>query len=218
MKNIVVFGAGGRTGKYLVQYGVEAGHQVTAFDRHAAMENCIKHPNCTHMSGDIYNQEQVEKAIEGKDVVISAIGTNQIDGPAVNLMSDGMKAFTAAMKKFGVKRVLAVGGLAVLQLNETMQLIDKPDYPAEYKNVGLGHNKVYKVFQETDLDWTFVCCPNIEDFPRRGKYNVNKDYPAPGVFQISTGNLADFILKEMEENKFLKTRVGIANEMLEVRS
>jgi putative NADH-flavin reductase len=218
MKNIVVFGAAGRTGKYLVQYALEAGHHVTAFDRHAATAETTTHPNYTHIAGDVYKQDQVEKAIEGKDVVISAIGTNQIEGPAVNLMSDGMKVFTAAMKKSGVKRVLAVGGLAVLQLNETMQLIDKPDYPAEYKNVGLGHNKVYKVFLETDLDWTFVCCPNIDDYPRRGKYNVKKDYPAEGVFQISTGNLADFILREMEENKFLKTRVGIANEMLEPRS
>jgi putative NADH-flavin reductase len=212
MKNIIVFGAAGRTGKYLVQYGLEAGHHVTSFDRHPEMPDSFRHPNLTHIAGDVYNLEQVEKAIEGKEVVISAIGTNQIDGPAVNLMSDGMKNFTAAMKKSGVKRVLAVGGLAVLQLNETMQLIDKPDYPAEYKNVGLGHNKVYKVFLETGLDWTFVCCPNIEDHPRGGKYNVKKDYPAEGVFAISTGNLADFILKEMEENKFVKSRVGIANE------
>ena len=211
MKNIIVFGAAGRTGKYVVQYGLEAGHHVTAFDRHPEAPNAIRHPNFTHIVGDVYNQEQVEKAIEGKDVVISTIGTNQIDGPAVNLMSDGMKMFTATMKKFGIKRVLAVGGLAVLQMNETTQLIDKPDYPAEYKNVGIGHNKVYKVFLETDLDWTFVCCPNIEDHPRGGKYNVNKDYPAQGVFAISTGNLADFILKEMEENKFVKSRVGIAN-------
>lgn len=211
MKRIVVFGAAGRTGKYIVQYGLEAGHHVTAFDRHPDTPYAITHPNFTHLVGDVYSEEDVEKAIEGQDVVISAIGTNQIDGPAVNLMSDGMKLFTAAMKKFGVKRVLAVGGLAVLQLNETMQLIDKPDYPAEYKTVGLGHNKVYKVFLETDLDWTFVCCPNIEDHARSGKYNVNKDYPAQGVFAISTGNLADFILKEMEENKFVKSRVGIAN-------
>ena len=215
MKNIVVFGAAGRTGKYVVKYALEAGHKVTAFDRHVANNDTPNHQNYTHFAGDIYNQQQVEEAIAGKDVVISTIGTNQIDGPAVNLMSDGMKAFTAAMKKLGVKRVLAVGGLAVLQLNETMQLIDKPDYPAEYKNVGIGHNKVYLVLKETDLDWTFVCCPNIDDYPRHGKYNVNKDYPAPGVFQISTGNLADFILKEMEANNFLRTRVGIANEILE---
>ena len=213
MKNVVVFGATGRTGKYIVQYALEAGHQVTAFDHHAD-KLTFNNPNLHIAVGDVYNREQVEKAIEGKDVVISALGTTKIDGDAVNLMSDAMKLFSEIMKEKGIKRVLAIGGLAVLQLNETMQLIDKPDYPAEYKNVGLGHNKVYKVFLETELDWTFVCCPNIDDHPRGGKYNLNKDYPAPGVFQISTGNLADFIVKEMEANQFLKTRVGIANETL----
>ena len=214
MKNIVVFGATGRTGKYIVQYALQAGHQVTAFDHHAD-KLAFNHPNLHIAVGDVYNREQVEKAIEGKDVVISALGTTKIDGDAVNLMSDAMKLFSEIMKEKGIKRVLAVGGLAVLQLNETMQLIDKPDYPAEYKNVGLGHNKVYKVFLGTDLDWTFVCCPNIDDYPRGGTYNLNKNYPAPGVFQISTGNLADFIVKEMVAGQFLKTRVGIANEVLQ---
>jgi len=213
MKNIVVFGATGRTGKYIVQYALEAGHQVTAFDHHAD-KLTFNSPDLHIAVGDVYNREQVENAIAGKDVVISVLGTTKIDGPAVNLMSDAMKLFVEIMKQNNIKRVLGVGGLAVLQMNETTQLIDKPDYPAEYKNVGEGHNKVYKVLRETDLDWTFVCCPNIDDFPRQGKYNVNKDYPAEGVFQISTGNLADFILKEMEENKFLKTRVGIANQIL----
>ena len=211
MKNIIVFGAAGRTGKFIVQYALEAGHKVTAFVLHASHLN-VSQPQLEVIAGDVLNEhEKVKAAIKGKDVVISSLGTNQIDGDAVNLMSDAMKVFVAAMSEYGIKRVLAVGGLAVLQMNETIQLIDKPDYPAQYKNVGEGHNKVYKVLRQTNLDWTFVCCPNIIDGPRTGKYNVNKDYPAEGQFQIFTGDLADFIVKEMSENKFLATRVGIAN-------
>ncbi|MDB5284944.1 MAG: putative NADH-flavin reductase [Bacteroidota bacterium] len=211
MKNIVVFGAAGRTGKYVVQYALEAGHKVTAFVLHPS-HLTVSHPNLEIVAGDVlHEEEKVAGVIKGKDVVISVVGTNQIDGDAVNLMSDAVKIFVKAMNEFGIKRVLAVGGLAVLQLNETMQMIDKPDYPAQYKNIGQGHNKVYKVLRETKLDWTFVCCPDIIDGPKTGKYNVNKDYPAEGQFQIFTGDLADFILKEMIENKFLATRVGIAN-------
>ena len=211
MKNIVVFGAAGRTGKFIVQYALEAGHKVTAFVLHPS-HLTVAHPNLEIIAGDVLGEpEKVKTAIKGKDVVISSLGTNQIEGDAVNMMSEAMKIFVEAMNEYGIKRVLAVGGLAVLQLNETMQLIDKPDYPAEYKNVGEGHNKVYKVLRQTNLNWTFVCCPNIIDGAPTGKYNVNKDYPAEGQFQIFTGDLADFIVKEMEENKFLATRVGIAN-------
>ena len=211
MKNIVVFGAAGRTGKYVVQYALEVGHHVRAYVLHPS-HLTIAHQQLEVIAGDVLSEhEKVKAAIKGTDVTISTLGTNQIDGDAVNLMSEAMKIFVEAMNENGITRVLAVGGLAVLQLNETMQLIDKPDYPAEYKNVGEGHNKVYKVLRPTNLDWTFVCCPNIIDGPRTGKYNVNKDYPAKGQFQIFTGDLADFIVKEMEANQFLGTRVGIAN-------
>ena len=127
MKKIVVFGAAGRTGKMVVAYALEAGHQVTAFVRNNGLE--INHPNLTTIKGDVYNQSQVEQAIAGQEVVISTLGTNDITGDAVNLMSDAMKLFVDAMQKHGIKRVLAVGGLGVLQMNETMQLLDKPDYP-----------------------------------------------------------------------------------------
>jgi putative NADH-flavin reductase len=209
MKNIIVFGASGRTGKMVVQYALEAGHRVTAFDHNHTL--AITHPQLNLLQGSVYDTEMVFEAIKGHDVVISTLGVRQIDGDAVNLMSDAMKVFVEVMETQGIKRVLAVGGLAVLQLNENMQLIDKPDYPAEYKNVGEGHNKVYKVLRVTDLDWTFVGCPDIIDGVKTGHYNVNKNYPAKGKFQIFTGDLADFILKEMEANQFLKTRVGIAN-------
>lgn len=209
MKKIVVFGAAGRTGRMVVAYALEAGHQVTAFVRNHGLE--INHPNLTTIRGDVYNQSQVEQAIAGQEVVISTLGTNDITGDAVNLMSDAMKLFVDAMQKHGIKRVLAVGGLGVLQMNETMQLLDKPDYPAEYKNVGEGHNKVYKVLRETNLDWTFICCPNIVDGNRSGTYRVKKDYKPEGEFEIKTGDLADFILTEMEANQFTGTRVGICN-------
>jgi putative NADH-flavin reductase len=209
MKKIIVYGANGRTGRMVVKYALQAGYSVTAYIRED--DYYLSHPSLTVVRGNALDKEQAINAMKGHDVVISALGTNQINGPAVNLMSDGMKIFVEGMNKWGIKRVLAVGGLAVLQLNDVMQMIDKPDYPAEYKNVGDGHNKVYKVLRETNLEWTFVCCPNIVDGERTGKYNTKKDYPAEGQFQIFTGDLADFILREMEKNDYLKARVGIAN-------
>ncbi len=209
MKNIIVFGASGRTGKYVVQYALQAGHKVTAFVHQQS--SAFTHPNLSVITGDVNNKDKVVHSIKGHDVIISTLGAKQIEGDAVNLMSNAMKIFVEAMNTFGIKRVLAVGGLGVLQLNETTQLLDKPDYPAQYKSIGEGHNKVYKVLRETQLDWTFACCPDIIDGERTGKYNLKKDYPAEGKYQILTGDLADFLVKELSENNFLKTRVGIAN-------
>lgn len=209
MKKIIVFGAAGRTGKYVVQYALDAGHEVAAFIRHSSLS--IQHPNLSIITGDIYEEQKISDAISGKDVVISTLGTKNIEGPEVNLMGDAMKLFLKAMKQHQVKRVLAVGGLAVLQFNDTMQLLDKPDYPVQYRNVGQGHNGVYRLMEASETDWTFIACPDIIAHPRTGNYRTNKNYPAKGLFKINTGDLADFIVKEIAENRFTKTRVGICN-------
>jgi putative NADH-flavin reductase len=209
MKHMIVFGASGRTGKYIVKYALEAGYKVTAFVHREAYD--IVHDNLDIVVGDVYDDNKVISSIKGHDVVISSLGTQQIEGDAVDLMSDAMKIFVGAMELYGIKRVLAIGGIGVLQLNETMQILDKPDYPAQFKNVGEGHNKVFHVLRQTDLDWTFVCCPDIILGDKTGKYAVKKNYPAEGIGHILTGDLADFIIKESSENNFLRTRVGINN-------
>ena len=209
MKKIIVFGAAGRTGKYVVRYALEAGYEVTAFIRHSTLP--FQHPKLFIITGDVLDEQKISDAITGKDVVISTLGTKNIQGPEVNLMGDAMKLFLKAIKQHQVKRVLAVGGLAVLQFNDTMQLLDKPDYPAQYRNVGEGHNRVYRLMEASETDWTFIACPDIIDHPRTGNYNTKKNYPANGLFKINTGDVADFIIKEMAENQFVKTRVGICN-------
>lgn len=209
MKEIVVIGAAGRTGQSVVQYALEAGHSVTAFVHNRPVQ--IIHPHLTIVKGDVNDAEAIEAAIRGQDVVISTLGAKSIEGDAVDLMSDAMRIIVAAMNKYDVDRVFAVGGLGVLQHNESMQLLDKPDYPEQYKNIGEGHNKVYKVLRNTGLNWTFICCPDIIDGVRTGEYSVMKDYAPEGEFHIYTGDIAGFIVKEIEENKFLKTRIGIKN-------
>lgn len=209
MQKVIVFGAAGRTGKYVVQYALDAGYAVTAFVHRNTVP--VQHYNLTIVEGDVLDAEKISALIKGHDVVISTLGAPSIEGDAVNLMSNAMKVFIAGMQQHGVKRMLAVGGLGVLQMNETTQLLYKPDYPQQYFNIGEGHNKVYKVLQASNTNWTFICCPDIIDGPRTGKYQVKKDYPADGLYQIYTGDIADFMLKEIAENKFVQTRVGIAN-------
>ncbi|MBL0310394.1 MAG: SDR family oxidoreductase [Bacteroidetes bacterium] len=209
MKKVIVFGATGRTGRYIVQYALEAGHEVTAFARNN--KSVVKHPGLSVVEGNALDEQAVLNSIKGNEVVISALGTDQLEGDAVNMMSEAMKIFIRAMKENNILRVLAVGGLGVLQFNETMQLLDKPDYSPKYKAIGEGHNKVYQVLRQSQMDWTYVCCPDIVAAVKTERYRVNKDYPAEGLFKINTGDLANFIVKEMVEDKFLKTRVGICN-------
>lgn len=206
---VIVFGANGRTGKYIVQYALNEGHEVTAYLRDKA-KLPVEHQNLTFIEGDAYDKEKIENAVEGNEIVISALGQANISGQ-VNLMGDAMKLIIPAMKKHGIKRLLAVGGLGVLQANETTLRMDMQGFPDIYKPVSAGHLRVYMLLKDSGLEWTFVCCPDIPDAPKTGDYKLKRDYAAPGNFTINTGDVADFMIKEMEANNFLNTRVGISS-------
>ncbi|HRN93969.1 MAG: SDR family oxidoreductase [Chitinophagales bacterium] len=206
---ISVIGANGRTGKHIVEQALAKGWQVVAYLRNKE-KLPIENSNLSFVEGDAYDTAKISEAIQDSDAVISALGQSNITGD-VSLMSDGMKHIIPAMEKHHIKRVIAVGGLGALQANETTLIKDLPDFPAAYKNVSEGHFKVFDVLRKTNLDWTFICCPDLPDGEKTGAYHLRKDFVPKGEGKIFTGDVADFILKELEANQYLKTRVGISN-------
>jgi putative NADH-flavin reductase len=76
----------------------------------------------------------------------------------------------------------------------------------------MEHLQAYKSLQDSKLDWTFVCSPDIKDEVSTGNYTTNKDYPPkPNHNRIAAGDLAAFMLAAAEKNEYLKCRVGISN-------
>ena len=124
----------------------------------------------------------------------------------------GMKNIIKQMQKAGVKRIIAIGGMGVLNADENSLLVDKDDYPAEYKAVGFEHKKAYELLNESGLDWTFVCPPNIINEGPTGSYVTKADYPPDeNKYKINAGDLAMMMLNELEKNEYIKHRVGISN-------
>jgi putative NADH-flavin reductase len=209
--NILVVGANGRTGTYLVRYALDKGWKVTAYLRNKDKLIAWHESLLTVVEGDAYDYEKIAAATKGKDVVISALGVVDVDGD-VSLMSEGAKRMVAGMQQHGVRRIIAIGGMGTLNADESGTLLkDTPDYPAAYKNVAEGHFKAWEVLQQSGMSYTFVCCPWIPDAPRTGIYETKKDYMPFGKNHINTGDLADFILSEAEHNQFPNCRVGITN-------
>ncbi|HLF88268.1 MAG TPA: NAD(P)H-binding protein [Anaerolineales bacterium] len=70
---LTIFGATGRTGRYLVEQALDAGHNVTAYVRNPAKLR-YKHENLHVVQGEITEVGKVVEAIAGADAVISALG------------------------------------------------------------------------------------------------------------------------------------------------
>lgn len=209
---VTVFGATGRTGKYIVRMALAKGHYVKAFGRNieSLIDADLNNDKLEAIKGFVFDETDVLKTISGSDAVFSALGGG-IDGTD-KTRSLGIKNITQQMQKAGVKRILAVGGMGSLKDDEYGYRLNRPDYPVVFKAVSAEHLQAYQYLKVSNLDWTFVCPPDIKDGLATGKYIISEDYkPVPYVNKIYAGDIADFMLKEAELNQYINKRVGICS-------
>jgi hypothetical protein len=210
---ITIFGATGMVGKPLVKSALAAGHTVIAFGRDVTslLDEDEANDYLKAYKGYVFDEQEVYEAINGSDAVISVLG-GAFDG-SDKTRSLGMKNIIKQMDKAGVTRIVALGGMGILNAKEDGLIIDQPSYPTEYLPVGKEHLQAYQFLKESNLDWTFVCAPDIKDEASTGSYITRKDYPpASNQPRITAGDLAAFMLSEVSRNEFVRSRVGIANQ------
>ncbi len=100
---VLVVGATGGTGKHAMRMLLERGDEVTALVRSpASME--IKHDRLRLVIGDARNPEDVERAAEGQDAILVALGARSLG--KTDLQERFFTNVVAAMKKHGVKRIV----------------------------------------------------------------------------------------------------------------
>lgn len=200
---IVVFGASGGVGFQVVKQALEVGHGVTAFVRSPEKFE-IQHENLTVFEGDALDAQAVEKAIAGQTAVVSALGPTR--PPIPHMMEISAKNIVAGMARHGVRRLVSTTGAGVRQPE------DQPKFADLFigfllnllaKAVVLDSAENVKIIQASDLDWTIVRYPRLMDGAHTRKYKVgyvSKDSST----QLSRADGADFVLKELEEQKWLR--------------
>ena len=112
------------------------------------------------------------------------------------------------------QRLLVVGGAGSLYVAPGLQLIDTPDFPAEYKEGAEGARQALNLLKtETALAWSFISPPALlQPGARSGQFRIggdqllmNGDAPA----QISVADLAVAIIDELERPHHLRQRFTV---------
>ncbi len=212
--NLIVFGATGLVGKQLVQQALFKGHHVKAFGRNVYTNDFLhedkQSENLQLIQGALFDATEVYNAIRGCDAVLSAIGGGYDGTDKTRTL--GIKNIIAQMKKASVKRIIAIGAEGMLNAGDGKLLMEQDDYPPEYLPVSMEHKKAFELLNESGLDWTIACPSNITDAGATGNYTTASDQlPASNRSQINAGDLAMFMLNELQKNEYLKQRVGISN-------
>jgi putative NADH-flavin reductase len=113
-----------------------------------------------------------------------------------------------------VKRFIVIGGAGSLEVAPGVQLIDTPQFPAEYKPASsAARDYLRELNQEKELEWTYFS-PAILMGPdhagvRRGQYRLGLDNPvfdAEGKSDLSVEDLAVVIADELEKPMHVRMR------------
>ncbi|MEM9886348.1 MAG: SDR family oxidoreductase [Bacteroidota bacterium] len=202
-KRIALLGASGQTGSEFLKKALAAGYQVKALVRTPAKVEA-KHENLNILQGDVLILADVEQLVKDTDMVVSLFGHVK-DSPE-HLQTNGTKNIVAAMKKYGVKRIISLsgGGLPYPEkdqpkfMDKTIRFIMKVAVP-KVLNDAIDH---HKVLVNSGLDWTIVRGPRLTNGAEKGEYRIGWVGVNAGT-QISRADLADFILKQVESSEFV---------------
>jgi putative NADH-flavin reductase len=207
---VLIIGATGGTGRQLVRQALEQGHEVTAFVRNPRRLK-MEHPNLRIVQGDVLDYALVESAMQGQNAVLSALGHKHLFWPTT-ILSRGTENIMRAMKHCGVPRLIcesslgvgdAVGRLGLLATLLFVPLI-LPFYFWD------------RVRQETliadniDIDWVIVRPAALTNGPSRGDYRHGfKLGSYVWSSRVSRADVADFMLKQLNDDTYVGTAPGI---------
>jgi putative NADH-flavin reductase len=197
-----IFGATGRTGKHLIEQALSQGHSVTAFAR-TPSKLSVSHPQLHIIQGDVLKPESVEIAVKGQDVVVSVLGLKH-GGPSTTLV-DGTENIIRAMKKHGVERVLCVltAGFLDEQVDSLIGKLLLWFYRLNAKAYLTPARLQYQSLQQSGLKWTAIRAVLLNEGVSKGRYRVAEvNIPRAG-YQINTGDMAEFILKQLSSEEFI---------------
>ncbi len=207
---VIVFGSTGTIGKHVIEQSLEKGHEVVAFCRDASKLSEFKHQNLNTIEGDVLHLDDVSNAIKGQDVVIIALGSGKSRKSTVR--SEGTKNIITAMKANGVDRLICQSTLGAGESTNNLNFFWKHIMFGWYlKQVFLDHELQEHYVQNSDLDWTIIRPGAFTDGEKTESYQHGFSTKDKSIkLKISRADVADFILKQVSDRRYLHQTPGLS--------
>jgi uncharacterized protein len=207
--NVVLFGASGMIGSRVLKELVSRGHSVIAAARNP--EKIATGAGVTVVQADADESESVAAAADGADAAVCAIAPPHehpevITGIVTSLM-DGLG-------RAGVKRLIVVGGAGSLEVATGIQLVDTPEFPAEWLGIARAHREVLPLLKASRFEWSYFSpAAFIQPGERTGKFRLGGKellIDANRESRISAEDYAVALVDELEQPRRVKQQFTIA--------
>ncbi|MDF0588609.1 NAD(P)H-binding protein [Tsukamurella sp. 8F] len=204
---VVVFGASGYSGGNIVAELRSRGIDTVAVSRSGG-----------DLVGDVTDADFVAKAVDGADVVVSALPTRAPAGSGPELPT-ALASLVAGIRTTGA-RLAVVGGAGSLRVGseDGPRLVDTPSFPDEVKPIALEHDRALDYLRELEgIDWFYLSPAasygSFNPGERTGAYRIGGEVllaDADGDSEISGADYAAALVDEIVVPRHRNARFSVA--------
>jgi putative NADH-flavin reductase len=206
---LIVLGATGGIGVEIVRQAVERGHSITAFVR-APGQLAAFGERIRVVQGDLMNAAELGRALERHDAVLSAFGPRlPLSKTDADLLQRFADTLTNAVRHTAVRRAVIVSTSFLFK-----DSIIPPTYlfgRLFFPKIVADASAMEQIVMKSELDWTLVRPPQLTDKPQTGRYRVREEHLPAFGFKIARADVADLMIRCVEEHRSSRKIVGVCN-------
>jgi putative NADH-flavin reductase len=202
---VLIIGASKGIGLETLKGALKAGYKVRALARSAA-NIPVSHPNLEKVAGDALHRSTVKRALAGVDAVIQTLGvaaSPEIIFKPVRLFSDATRVLVAAMEETGVKRLICVTGFGAGDSRNKGGFLYNLAFHLILGRAYDDKDAQELIIRKSKLKWLIVRPAILTNGPKTGSYRVLMDPKDWRCGFISRANVADFLVKQIDDDTLL---------------
>jgi putative NADH-flavin reductase len=210
---ISILGSTGFLGKVLLEKALDKGYEIKTLVRNPEKLGEFKE-RVEFIQGNVFNVNDIEKAVSDCDVVISTVGPPQRNPGNPEIYKKGIEDLVAVLEKKNIRRYIHIGGaahpggenenwtLGRKFLRIFLRIFAKPILEAKYLE--------WEVLKKSKLEWTLVRPPRISKAKSEGK-KIMADDKNLASMQVNVDDLAGFIIDQITSGVWLKKAPLVSN-------
>jgi putative NADH-flavin reductase len=206
MARVLIIGASKGIGLAAVNRALACGHKVRALARSAGRIE-INNANLEKRKGNALDPDDVTSALVGIDAVIQVLGVaagpGMIFGP-IRLFSDSTRVLVPAMQKASVSRLICVTGFGAGDSRSKVDCLQGMMFRLVLGRAYDDKDVQERLIRKSNLDWVIVRPVILTSGPRIGRYRVLVD---PKLWRngfMSRADVADFLVRQIEDDTYLR--------------
>jgi putative NADH-flavin reductase len=202
---VLIIGASRGIGLETVEAALQAGHSVRALAR-SARRIPVDHPKLEKMAGDALQMATVKHALTGVDVVIQSLGVAAGLGiilTSTRLFSTATRVLVTAIEEAQVKRLICVTGFGAGDSRDRGGFLYNVAFHLLVGRIYDDKDVQERIVRRSKLDWVIVRPVILTNGLKTNAYRALVDPRDWACGFISRADVADFLVKQIEDDAFL---------------